>query len=282
MILMGTPFFIAMGAAQFADIPLALFILTTLVLLLFQARSAERCAGALVLAGIAAGLCAWTKNEGLLFLFVTTTGLFGTTIHVGGWKDAFRRTTVFLAGALPILLIVIYFKLRLAPASDLMEGFSLAALSSKLLDWSRYEAIARAFFITGVSFTQGLIDVRVGTHLNPGAVNILLLAVYLLLAGVRVDRGARPGLVQTASILLLMLAGYFFVYVMTPVDLTYHLATSLNRLFLQLWPGIILLFFMIAQTPEEAAPGRVAGPIPPQMKPRPHKGKKQRRNPEVK
>ena len=44
--------------------------------------------------------------------------------------------------------------------------------------------IAKAFFITGISFTQGLIDVRVGMHLNPGAVNILLLVAYLLIAGV--------------------------------------------------------------------------------------------------
>ena len=129
---------------------------------------------------------------------------------------------------------------------------------------------------------RGLIDVRVGMHLNPGAVNIILLAVYLLFAGIRIDRGDRPGLLQTGAILLLMLVGYFFVYVMTPLDLTYHLITSLNRLFLQLWPSVILLVFMIAGTPEERSPGRVTAPAPPQMKPRPAKGKKRQRNPEVK
>ena len=49
----------------------------------------------------------------------------------GGGRQAFRRTAAFLAGALPVLLIVIYFKLRLAPANDLMAGFSWAALSGK-------------------------------------------------------------------------------------------------------------------------------------------------------
>ena len=39
MVLMGTPFFIVMGTSQFADVPLALFILTTLVLLFLHARS---------------------------------------------------------------------------------------------------------------------------------------------------------------------------------------------------------------------------------------------------
>jgi hypothetical protein len=282
MILMGTPFFITLGASQFADVPLAFFILTALALLLFPARSAEGQRGALILAGLAAGLCAWTKNEGLLFLLVAAAGLFGTTIHAGGRNEVFKRCAAFLAGALPVLLIVCYFKLRLAPANDLVAGFSMAALFDKLLDWGRYEAIARAFFITGISFTQGLIDVRVGMHLNPGAVNILLPAVYLLFAGIRIGREDRPGLFQTGAILLLMPAGYFFVYVMTPVDLAYHLATSLNRLFLQLWPGVILLFFMIAGTPEEPAPDRVTAPIAPHRKSRPVKGKKPQRNPEVK
>ncbi len=282
MILMGTPFFIALGASQFADLPLAFFLLTTLALLLFRTRSAAGCTGALILAGAAAALAAWTKNEGLLFLLVVTASLFGTTIHAGGGKQALRQTAALLAGALPVLLIVIYFKLRLAPANDLIAGFSWATLSGRLLDWTRYEAIVRAFFMTGISFTQGLIDVRVGMHLNPGVVSIILLAVYLLFAGIRIDRGDRPGLLQTGVILLLMLTGYFFVYVMTPLDLTYHLITSLNRLFLQLWPGVILLVFMIAGTPEERSPDRVTAPTPPQMKPRPVNGKKRQRNQEVK
>ena len=45
MVLMGTPFFVTMGAAQFADIPLAFFILTTLVMLFLQARSPESARG---------------------------------------------------------------------------------------------------------------------------------------------------------------------------------------------------------------------------------------------
>ena len=281
MVLMGTPFFIGMGASQFADLPLAFFILTTLALLLFPARSAAGCPGALILAGLAAALCAWTKNEGLLFLLVAAAGLFGITLPAGGGKQAFRRTAAFLAGALPVLLIVIYFKLRLAPTNDLMAGFNWDALSGKLFDWDRYEAIARAFFITGISFTQGLVDVRVGMHLNPGAVGIILLAVYLLFTGVRIDRGDRPFLLQTGAILLMMLAGYFFIYVMTPLDLTYHLITSLNRLFLQLWPSVILLVFMIAQTPEESFPEHMTAAAPSQTKPRPAKGKKRPRNPEV-
>jgi len=133
-----------------------------------------------------------------------------------------------------------------------MEGFSLDAAAAKLTDFSRYAGIAKAFFIQGISFTQGLIDLRVGMQINPGTVSILLLIVYLLIAGVRIDDRDRTGLVRAAAVLLLMPASYFFVYMLTPLDLGYHLATSLNRLFLQLWPSVIFLFFMAAGAPEGA------------------------------
>ncbi|MHB9097114.1 MAG: hypothetical protein ACYC5X_04745 [Syntrophales bacterium] len=270
MILMGTPFFIFMGSSQFADIPLAFFILATIVMLFLPARSPANPAGPLILAGLAAGLCAWTKNEGLLFVPVVMGCLFIPGAVRGGWRGALQRSAWFLTGALPVLLIVIYFKLRLAPASDLLAGLSVSALSAKLFDFGRYAEIVRAFFITGISFTQGLIDVRVGMHLNPGAVNILLLAVYLMLTGVKTDARDRNSIIATAAILCLTLAGYFFVYVVTPLDLNYHLATSLNRLFLQLWPSVIFLIFMIAAQPEQAPlPGSRPINLATQSKPRP-------------
>jgi hypothetical protein len=75
-----------------------------------------------------------------------------------------------------------------------------------------------------------------------------------------------------------VLAGYFFVYVMTPLDLGYHLATSLNRFFLQLWPSVIFLFFMTAGAPETAASaGDRPGPRSAQPKTRPAKGNKPKR-----
>ena len=275
MVLLGTPFFIMMGAAQFADVPFALFILITIVMLFLQSRSPENGAGPTILAGLAAALCAWTKNEGLLFLTVAAAVIVGSAACSGGWKHSLRRTVWFLAGALPALLPVLYFKLRLAPVNDLVAGFSLAAAYAKLLDWGRYAEIAEAFFITGISFTQGLVDVRVGMKLNPGAVNILLLAGYLMLTGIRIGEKDRLAFFQAAAILLLMPVGYFFVYVITPLDLHYHLATSLNRLFLQLWPGAIFLFFMAAAPVGASPPGdktETAKSL--QSKPKPAKEKK--------
>jgi hypothetical protein len=75
--------------------------------------------------------------------------------------------------------------------------------------------------------------------------------------GVSRDPKIRPGIFSTAAILILMVTGYFAVYLLTPLPLEYHLATSLNRLYLQLWPSLIFLFFMLASAPQENGPDSV-------------------------
>ena len=47
--------------------------------------------------------------------------------------------------------------------------------------------------------------------------------------------------------LVLTLAGYFAIYIITPRDLYWHLRFSLNRLFLQIWPSAIFLFFLFCR-----------------------------------
>ena len=68
IVLAGTPFFIGHAAAQYADVPLAFFYLATLVLLCLAERESAGGRGLLALAGLACGMAAWTKNEGLLFM----------------------------------------------------------------------------------------------------------------------------------------------------------------------------------------------------------------------
>jgi len=51
----------------------------------------------------------------------------------------------------------------------------------------------------------------------------------------------------------LMLAGDFAVYVLLPNDVNWQMSTSLDRLFLQLWPAGLFAFFMAANVPQLAA-----------------------------
>jgi len=50
--------------------------------------------------------------------------------------------------------------------------------------------------------------------------------------------------------LFLKLLGYFFIFIITPFDLKWNLATTLDRLLMQLWPSFIFVFFLFARTPE--------------------------------
>jgi hypothetical protein len=263
MILLGTPFFIAMGAAQFADIPLGFFMLLTIVLLALGSRQAPGGGGAFALAGLSAGLAAWTKNEGLLFVAVAVGALGITALARSPRGPGLRKAAWFVCGALPALLIVAAFKATLAPANDLVAGFSPATLADRLFDPGRHAEIVRAFGLTALSFTQGIVDIRRGMRPNPGAVSILLPVAYLALARIRIDRRDIAGLRLASLILGLMLAGYYLVYVLTPLDLNYHLVTSLNRLFIQLWPGFLFAIFLAAGTGQggaDRAGGLPAGP----------------------
>lgn len=65
-------------------------------------------------------------------------------------------------------------------------------------------------------------------------------------------RFRRPrGLPAAFAVLLLLLVGYFLVYVTTPHDLSWHLETSLLRLFIQLWPAAIFVLFFHCSALEE-------------------------------
>ena len=82
------------------------------------------------------------------------------------------------------------------------------------------------------------------------------MSVYLLLMGMRIDGKDRFNILNAVVVLLLMLAGYFIIYLISPYELNYHLMTSLNRLYMQLWPSAVFLFFMMARMPEDALIGK--------------------------
>jgi hypothetical protein len=261
MLLIATPFYILMGISQFADVPFSFFILTTIVMLSLPELNNDKNFRPLIVAGISAALAAWTKNEGILFFLVSGFVLFSAAALQGRWRQAAVKSGWFLAGALPIMLCVVYFKLRLAPPNDLTTGFAAGnAALVKLTDTARYMTIIKEFFMTAFNFTKGPVDLRAGGGLHLGAVNILLPIAWLWFMGVSRDGKTRPGVIHASAILGLMLSGYFAVYLLTPLPLEYHIATSLNRLFLQLWPSVIFLFFMVANAPDNNGEGLTLKP----------------------
>jgi hypothetical protein len=234
--LLATPYFLDLMTAQYADVPLSFFFLASVAL--FEVHDRDDGAGLRlpVLAGVLAALAAWTKNEGLLFLVATALVRLLSAVRRPK-RDAWREWAAFALGLLPVVVVLVFFKLRFAPANDLVAGQDGQATRDRLLDGTRYVLIAGYFLWALLS-------------IGPGAV--VVLGVYRTLLGRSPRHPRRPRLPHAFAVLVLMLVGYAFVYLTTPNRLAWHLYDSIDRLFMQLWPTALLAFFLATATPEEA------------------------------
>ena len=240
LVLIGLPYFVSFGSWQYADAPLTFFAICTLVLFCLYDYAPPENRSLLVLAGIAAGFAAWTKNEGLLLVLLV---LVARAVVSRFWKRKrpwLRELLWVSVGLLPVLLLTAYYKSQVATPNDLIAGQSTTSIVERLSDLSRYELIAKAL-------VQQLL-VFGGWDLNPA----YLLALYPLVLGVAVSERNKAGVLTAAIVLGLWGVGYLLVYLLTPRDLPWHLMTSLDRLLLQLWPCFVFIYFLTICTPEEA------------------------------
>ncbi len=236
IILLGTPFLPLHGAAQYADVPLAFFVLAPLALLALLGREPTP-TGLASLAGLALGLAAWTKNEGHLVLLAVLAGRALAVLRFRGFGAWRAETAAVLTGLAPVLLLLADFRLRLAPASGPLAGQSLALIAGGLLDRARWATVAAAF---------GREVLGWGGWIGSGAAWLVLYAAAL---GIEVDPRDRPAVAGSAVALALVAAGYVLVYVITPAPLDWHLRTSLPRLLLHLWPSAVFLYCLVVRPP---------------------------------
>jgi len=236
LVLMGSPYFLKTGAYQIADVPLGFYILSTVVLLSLKERFDSK-SRFLIIAGAMAGLAGWTKNEGILFLLVVFTVRMIVIISNRGIKAYLKEFTLFAAGVLPVLAVLLLFKLNLSPTNELFTGQSIGSVWGRLTDFSRYMIIGKSFI---VFFYDKLAKAW-----------LIVLPIYFLLMG-KTKQNVNAESIKTSLLsVLFMLGGYFIIYLITPLRLQWHIDTSIWRLFLQLWPTIIFSFFLVVSTPEE-------------------------------
>ena len=239
--LLGTPFFIIHGASQYADIPLGFYILAALILFCMYDRYNKN-TGLLFLAGISAGLAAWTKNEGLLFFAAIIIGQFFLIVPRSGWGQYIRRMWPFFKGALPILSILAYFKLRLAPPGDVLIFEQLRAVSAGILDYQKWWLNLYEFYKASINFGQWAFPF------------MPILIISIILFGIKTNMPDRLSIIGSAVILSIILTGSYFIFLITPDYKMWQLMTlSLNRLFLQLWPSVVFLFFQAIALPKKIA-----------------------------
>jgi Dolichyl-phosphate-mannose-protein mannosyltransferase len=238
-LLLGTVAFVETGATQYADIPLSFFVISTLALLCLQDRRPDDPRFSL-LAGLSAGFAAWTKNEGLLFVAAVLLARAIALFRFGNRAGWMRQLATLFAGMLPPLMLVAYFKLRYAPPNDLMSRPS-ATIMPNLTNPVRWITIAEGFLRAVIGLGSFLIPIA------------LVLGLYWYLVRFKVESEDRSALTTAAVALSVMFVGDFAVYLLLSNDLLWQIGTSIDRLFLQLWPAGVLTFFLAANPPQLAA-----------------------------
>jgi len=220
LFMISTPHLIGVGSSQYADIIVSYFNLASVVL--FHRALYENEGRFALVSGMCLGANAFVKNEGMLFLLVFFLCLGGIGSCVGGSfrKKCFRNLGACLVGALPMLLIVFLFKAQSPLFSDLVTW-------ERLGEWFRY-----GFFLERAPAIMHA-WIREIFQENAWTYTWIFYGLTLFLYRKRFFKS------QEVWILLTWLGlnlGYFSIFLMTPLDVRYHLETSLDRLLVHGFP----------------------------------------------
>jgi hypothetical protein len=229
LILLCTPFFMVMGHSQYADNTVGYFYLATVVLLTLARRGATIKPNLFIAAGLTAGMAAWSKNEGLLFI-VCLFASQSIRIFFQDRISLMNELKYVLLGMLPFLLLIAYQKLIIAPPNQIISAQGSETFS-KLTDFSRYEIVWHWFVKQFSTFGKWAI--------NPW----WLFLAGILFKGINIKEN-NYSFVSNFTLFFSMLTGFFFVEIVTPLGLVYYLSTSVHRLFFQLFPTFIFIYFL--------------------------------------
>jgi len=241
IMLLLTTRFLKVGAHQYSDIPLAFYILSTIILFRIKKRYPAAALRIMYLAGLMTSCAFWTKNEGLVFCVLIILVHFIGDMIIDDWRRSLKEFSSYFLGLTPVLCTLILFKLKFAPSNDIVNFSSLSYFWNNLLDFDRYHIVLTAFAEEIFFFNDGV---------------FILLAVYLSISGINKVLLKDKQLFAQAALLVLMLGCYFFTYVIFSHNnlnnLAWHLSSSLNRLVIHIWPAWVFLIFYCVKGPEKS------------------------------
>lgn len=223
------PFITNQGMRQYADFLLAYLILGAGGLTLLGTQTKDNRLGLLV--GFLIGLGAWAKNEGIPAILGFSLLWIWLSLQQKTWKPI-RHYVMGLA--FPLFILVL-FKIFLAPSNDLMSVAGGAF--PKLLEWERYLTI-----------------LQMGWSLLWQLGNTPLPLIGLIISLVIFVGKARQSVPKTwmfGALILFQMVVYFVIYLLTPLDLKFHINTSLDRLYLHVLPLAFLWLFIWLKSPQE-------------------------------
>ena len=230
--------FLNIGTYQYADVPLAFFILSTVFLFSLKDRYPEISSPLVFLAGLTASCAAWTKNEGQLFLALVILVYFLGQLRKKEWSKTLKEFIGFTLGLAPVLGTLFYFKLNFALENAHINANPIKQLGTYLVDIDRYIIVVTKCINQFFTFNDGI---------------VWLMAGYFFFSGLDRSDLIKKRILSPAILLLLMTCGYFFVYIIYPGNTRDLLSASLRRIIVQLWPTWVFLFFYCVKGPEKNA-----------------------------
>lgn len=238
-ILLGLKNLIPISGNHLADTPLAFYMLAFITSLVFFIRFKEKRPGMAFLAGLFAGLAAWTKNEGSLILVFSALCLAVLKIKTP-FKEFVRILLFFAAGIALPLAAYLYFKSRLAPpATDYADFSDLSLVYQRAVIFSRYETVIARYASGFVNFTFSKVPA------------LLLVAIYAIFSRFELSKQRFVEILVPLSLILFLLPVYMFNYVTSPLDLVWYMATSMERILWQIFPVLLLAIFLIVRSPRQ-------------------------------
>lgn len=231
IILLSTPFFLLTATTLCADTPISFYFLAAIIALFLYDKHSQENKSLLALAGVMSGLAAWTKNEGVLFAASIVAARCLVLIFSKDFKVLVNELKYIFFGLLPFIILILYFKLFIALPNDMLSGQNFASIVQKITDPSRIKTVYEYYKTGGWVFTMGLI--------NP-----FILAGGCMFVGINIKKEYKTALKCSLLTIIIMLVAYFIIYLITPHNLVWHLANSLNRIFIQLWAVFIFICLM--------------------------------------
>ncbi len=237
LILVCSEVFASQAASQYSDLLQGLAFLAALVLL-DRAATVGGSARVIFAAGLAIGLSAWVKNEGLPFTVAA--------LAVAGWR--FRGKAIWaLGGAAPGLLALAVLKM-IAQGREAVFPSTVGEIVSKLFIVSRWwQAL--------LGFGKAVVDAG-----DPWGHPVLLGAALVVVLKF-LPRGERQSTRFIWVPIAVTALAEYGLYLVTTADLTWHISTSVERLLAQLWPPLIWLVLMSVYPPEHYFGGGEEGEL---------------------
>ena len=211
--------FLVNGAAQCADIPLAMFFLSSIVCLFFYFKNKRFTT--FLLSIIFAGASVWVKNEGLMFLAVYT--LVMLCWFVANKRN--KKTLITAAIAAIFAACAILYKKFAGAPNDLVYGFLEVKSYTFAFDLHRYLVVLQTFLT-----------------LMFGKFVLFLSLAILAIKGFKIKEKFKNSFALSLAILLFMIAGYLAVYILSPHDINWLTENSMERIILQILPVFVFLF----------------------------------------